>query len=185
MTSYAPFDPAPVKRAAPLDVAVRDACDADVPAIAGLLRQRHSGEISAHAARIERVMRSGLELFCVAEHCDQVVAFGQSGRIEPPPDAPPNCVPAGFYLLGIIVNEPHRRRGVGAAVTRHRLSKLFALSDTVYYFTNENNLASIVFHRPFGFRELARNIWAPGVMFTGGAGVLFGAGAGRRNGAPS
>lgn len=64
--------------------------------------------------------------------------------------------PAGHYLGGVMVTPTYRRRGVAAALTRTRLDWIWSLSDHAYYFTNEDNTASIHLHATFGFSALGR-----------------------------
>jgi ribosomal protein S18 acetylase RimI-like enzyme len=72
-------------------------------------------------------------------------------QIEPDGEAP-----AGYYLGGVSVHPDHRRRGIGRALTRVRIDWIWARSDAVYYFTDDDNAASMRMHSGFGFEEIAR-----------------------------
>ncbi len=66
-----------------------------------------------------------------------------------------------------------RRRGVGYDLTRARIEWLRQRTDLVRYIATAVNPATIALHEGFGFVEVARNVAAPGVTFTGGVGLLF------------
>ncbi|UKA50964.1 GNAT family N-acetyltransferase [Arthrobacter sp. FW305-123] len=67
---------------------------------------------------------------------------------------PDGHAPAGHYLGGVVVHPNHRRRGIGAALTRARVDWIWSRSSTVYYFANENNTASIRMHQAMGFQSV-------------------------------
>lgn len=67
---------------------------------------------------------------------------------------PDRAAPAGHYLGGIVIDPRWRRHGVGRALTAARLAWIAPRADVVYYFTNENNTASIKLHESFGFQLL-------------------------------
>jgi ribosomal protein S18 acetylase RimI-like enzyme len=69
---------------------------------------------------------------------------------------PDGEAPAGYYLGGVSVHPDHRRRGVGRAITRARIEWIWERSGTVYYFTDDDNAASMRMHADFGFEEIAR-----------------------------
>jgi aminoglycoside 6'-N-acetyltransferase I len=50
---------------------------------------------------------------------------------------------------------------------------IFERAGEAYYFANSVNRTSHDLHVEFGFREVERPIWAPGVRFTDGEGVLY------------
>lgn len=74
-------------------------------------------------------------------------------HLHPDPD---DGAPAGHYLGGVVVAPGFRRRGVGFALTRARLDWIWSRASTVYYFTNEHNMASIRMHETLNFRPVAR-----------------------------
>lgn len=69
---------------------------------------------------------------------------------------PDGEAPAGHYLGGLIVTPAFRRRGVGSLLTRARLEWIWARSERAYYFTDEDNTASIRLHEALGFRPMGR-----------------------------
>lgn len=80
---------------------------------------------------------------------------------------------AGVYLGGITVDPPHRRRGVGTALTDARVRWAAGRADAVLFVVNPANRASLDLHRRWGFVEVARGPLLAGVTFDGGTGVLL------------
>ena len=104
---------------------------------------------------------------------DALVGFGRVRWVTPLRDAS-DAMPAGWYLMGVIVDPAWRRRGVAAALTSQRLAWIAQRADRAYYFVNSKNRASIDLHARLGFVEIARDISFPGVTFSfGGTGPLF------------
>ena len=179
MPLFASFEPDPIQIAAPLPISIRYARLADIAEIARLTFQRHGGDPLFHVRNIESMLVAGHVKVMVAEYLGKTIAFGKHSRIDPPENHPLNSVPRGWYLVGLIVDEEFRRRGIGKALTRHRMEHLFRETEEIFYFANENNRVSIALHQLFGFVEVDRDIWVPGVTFSEGVGVLFCATKGR------
>ncbi len=178
MPEFALYDPAARRaRIQPHRLHVRPATVADLEALTAIAHAREGGEAAQHRARfaaeLERSAVAGDAQVLAAWVGDELAAFGRCGRLLPPADAPANCIPAGWYLTGVVVSPPHRRQGVASALTHARVVWLFERTDRVYYFVNNRNLASIALHAALGFREIARDIWAPVRQFTGGVGLLY------------
>ena len=70
------------------------------------------------------------------------------------------AAPAGGYLLGLVVDQAWRRRGIGEALTRARMAWVAERSPRVYYFTGRGNLASQALHQRLGFTEMP-GTWIP------------------------
>jgi ribosomal protein S18 acetylase RimI-like enzyme len=81
--------------------------------------------------------------------------------------------PDGWFLLGVMVADDWRRRGIGRAMTLPRLRWIAERADAAYYFTNASNQASIDLHRELGFIEIDPDFRAPGASFDGGRVILF------------
>jgi ribosomal protein S18 acetylase RimI-like enzyme len=152
---------------------VRPAAVADVAALVGLAagEGRDAGAMrtrfAADVARAEREL-----LVAVVTATGTLAGYGRIARFDPPPDAPANVAPAGWYLGGLLVAGAHRRQGIGSALTRARLEWISARSDEAWYFSNARNVASLALHERLGFVEVTRDFVFPGVGFTGGVGVL-------------
>lgn len=108
----------------------------------------------------------------VARDRGLVLGYGRLEHWTPPPDRPDTAAPAGWYLMGLLVDPAHRRAGIGAALTEARLDWLRPRTPRAWYFTNARNLASLALHARLGFREVTRAFEFPGVSFEGGVGVL-------------
>jgi ribosomal protein S18 acetylase RimI-like enzyme len=105
----------------------------------------------------------------VAVKDGEVIGYG---RVEHqrgnPMDAEPP-LPDGYYLSGIVVSEPHRRRGAGAALCAARVGWVAARADEVWYLTNQKNTASRALHYQAGFQEV-QEFSSP--RLSGGWGVM-------------
>ncbi len=67
----------------------------------------------------------------------------------------------GVVLSGLQVLSSHRRRGIGRALTEHRITWLSERTDVVYYNADEINGPSIELHESLGFVEVARGLLPP------------------------
>ena len=108
----------------------------------------------------------------VAERSGGFLGYAKASYLEFKEESPANTAPEGWYLTGVVVDPEHRRRGVGAALTRARLQWIGRRAGAAYYFASAKNRATHDLHAPFGFEEVTRNFSVPGVTFTGG-GILF------------
>jgi Ala-tRNA(Pro) deacylase len=111
---------------------------------------------------LTRVIRGTLEhpasrAFLVAERQGRLVGYSRVGAFEPPADAPPGMVPAGFLLVGLVVDPAARRQGIGRALTEARLAWIDARGGEALYWTDDDNVASIELHRALGFEPIARD----------------------------
>ena len=170
MALFADYDPARRGAPPPDGLASRAATPGDLPALAALRAERDGMRVEDAAAVFERQLESAGR----AEGAVQVallgrdlVGYGVVARLAFPD------LPAGWYLGGLVVAPAHRRRGIGARLTRERLDWIAGRAREAYYFANERNRVSIDLHTSLGFREIARDIRVPGVTFTGGRGLLF------------
>jgi ribosomal protein S18 acetylase RimI-like enzyme len=159
-------------------VEIRSAGVDDVAGIAALTAERSGAPLEVCLKSARRQLAADADrghLTLVADVGGGVVGFSRA-RFH---HASAYCAdlgdaPAGWYLLGMIVAPPLRRRGIGTELTRHRLAWIAERADEAYYFANSLNLASIDLHRRLGFVELCRPFRFPGCEFTGGGvGVLF------------
>jgi ribosomal protein S18 acetylase RimI-like enzyme len=154
-------------------VGIRAATPADCVAIAGLAQEVGGREVARSLERCRRETTDPDVLLLMAEADTGPVGFGRAAAWVPPPDAPANAAPAGWYLLGLFVRPAWRRRGVGRELTRERLRWLAERTRRGYFFANARNEASIALHESLGFAERTRDFWFPNTSFDGGEGVLF------------
>jgi aminoglycoside 6'-N-acetyltransferase I len=101
---------------------------------------------------------------------DDVIVAAAKTHLQAEPEG---GAPAGHYLGGVSVHPGYRRRGIGLALTRVRIDWVWARSDTVYYFTDDDNTASMRLHAGFGFHEVARLPTILGARANGESLVLF------------
>jgi ribosomal protein S18 acetylase RimI-like enzyme len=175
MVLFADYRPGGRRGGPPEGLALRPATRGDLDALAALRAARDEMPVDAARAIFERQLARADACVLVAAAGGAVVGYGVVARFEPPPDAPGNCAPAGWYLAGVVVAEAARRRGIGAALTEARLAWIAARAPRAYYFASARNRATIDLHARCGFRELTRDFWYPATSFTGGVGILFAA----------
>jgi aminoglycoside 6'-N-acetyltransferase I len=108
-------------------------------------------------------------LVMVAEAGGVIVGWGKTHRYS----AASGSAPAGHYLGGVNVLPEFRRRGIGSALTRARLSWIWDRARDAWFVTNARNTASIELHSRLGFSEVARAGEFHGTTFEGGVGILF------------
>ncbi|MFI5261166.1 MAG: GNAT family N-acetyltransferase [Candidatus Limnocylindrales bacterium] len=156
----------------PADLDVRPASHDDCAAIAAIEASRDSVDVSQALRWCEKEVSDAGMLLLVAAVDGQVIGFGRAARLARLADAPPDAVPEGWYLLGVVVVDAWRRRGVGRVLTERRLAWIAQRGDAAYYFTNARNGASLDLHRALGFVEVTRRFSAPRITFDGGEGVL-------------
>ena len=162
----------------PVPIQSRSANLDDVEYIVGIHTARHGTPLDKARAWAERVVRRSIDepddwLFLFAEHNGERVGFARAGRFIPPDDAPEHCCPAGWYLVGVVVDETWRRRGVARLLTAERLAWIAARSDRSWFFCDADNEASLALHAEFGFEEVTRDFWFPGSNFDRAGGILL------------
>jgi ribosomal protein S18 acetylase RimI-like enzyme len=144
-------------------------------ACVALAVQREGGDPAAWRTALESGMNASDRATFVALVDGQLVGYSTVAWLAPAIGHPTSAAPDGWYLLGLVVDPRFRRRGVGRRLTAERLRWLKGRTDRVWYFVNAANRASIDLHTGFGFGLQADNLEFPGVSFTDGAGLLFGA----------
>ncbi len=118
-------------------------------------------------------LRDADRLLLVAEDAGGIIGYGRTMHFRRAADAPPDSVPTGYYLIGLVVEASCRRKGVGSALTGARLDWISGRAVEAWYFANARNAASIALHTQLGFREVTRAFSFPGLSFDGGEGILF------------
>jgi len=165
---FAAFDPAPRREPPYSGLVVRDACAADLDAVAALAAAREGvDDPSRFRDTFAHALGAADQELLVAEVGGRIAGYGRSARLALP------GLPEGWYLTGLVVATDCRRRGAGLALTHTRLERGLARAPRVLYFATAVNTVTIALHERLGFREVARGIVAPGTSFTGGVGVLF------------
>lgn len=154
-------------------LAVRVAVLADAAAIGRIRAPRMvalgmdgAADLDRHERWVRRMVESeeGERLLLVAEEDGAVVGYALAAWFEPPEDAPANAAPAGWYLLGVVVEPGFRRRGIGRALTEARMRWLAERTHEVWYFRDVDNLASDALHARWSFEPVTEDFWFPGTF---------------------
>lgn len=154
---------------------VRAATPTDVEGVAELFVQCVGGVREEHRQGFLRELAAARpdNLVLVAERAGQVIGVARARHFEPPAPSSESTAPAGWYLLGVNVLPSHRRQGVGAELTRERLRWIAERANEAFYFTQEENHASLALHARLGFREVSRAVEYPGALNPSSGRVLF------------
>jgi ribosomal protein S18 acetylase RimI-like enzyme len=169
---WAEYEPHGTSGTPPADMKIRAAQVADCASIAAIEGSRDGGADALAQRRCETQVDDPTTLLLVAVTDDRVIGFARAGRLTRPVDATGDHVPDGWYLLGVVVVDAWRRRGIGEQLTRRRVEWIAERADAAYFFANARNRASLDLHAALGFVEISRRFSAPRVQFEGGEGVL-------------
>ncbi len=169
---WALYMPAALGQPRPIGLEVRPAKRSDCAAIASIEGSRDGVAVDRAERRCEEQTIDPETLLLVAAVDGRVVGFARAGRVRGPSNPPPEAIPDGWYLQGVVVLDAWRRRGIGLALTDARLAWIARRAPVAYYFANARNRASLDLHASAGFVEVTRHFLAPGVSFEGGEGVL-------------
>lgn len=169
MSEFVEYNPGRPSEARPEGMRIEDAELGDVESIASLIADREGGAVEPFRVSIANQITEPPEScrLHVARVDGLVVGYSRVSWFDAP------SLPTGWYLSGLIVAPEFRRHGIGRALTEHRLRWLSSRCETVYYFVNERNRASVDLHAALGFREIQRGIAVPGCTFEGGVGILY------------
>lgn len=151
---------------------IRAAEVADLPACAALSVSHSGGRVADVERRLREELARPDRWLLVAVVDGAAVGYGRISEHRPAEPGPRDA-PAGYHLGGLVIEPARRRQGIGAALTRARMDRVFAMADEVWYFTSATNAGSIAMHARLGFIEVTRDFRFPGVTFTGGQGILF------------
>ena len=171
---FSTYEPDSVART-PVKHEVREAVQGDVESCVRIMMAREAGDHGRWRSRQRQCVESEAEGFFVAEIEGAIAGFGRVQLPPPPKDPPPNGVPLGWYLIGVMVDSRWRRRGLGDSLTLARLGWVQQRANEVWYFANAKNRASIDLHEKYGFVKVTRDSTVAGVTFDGGhgSGILF------------
>lgn len=169
----ATYRPTESSGALPADLVVRVAEIDDCDAIAATEASREGSDLGAARDKCIAQVPDPDKMLLVAVVDGAVVGFARAGRMAQPADAQAADMPEGWFLLGVMVADAWRRRGIGRALTLPRLRWIAERADGAYYFTNAANQTSIALHRALGFVEVDPDFHAPGVSSDGGPVILF------------
>ena len=174
MTSHwATYQPRTAGETEEAEVSIRVAVAADCRGVAAIIHDRDGVPLADARLHCERDLAGADRLLVVASVGGEIAAFARASRWQRPPRSDARAAPAGWYLLGVVVKDQWRRRGIARELTRRRLEWIAERADEAYYFSNARNRASIDLHEQLGFVELTRDFVFPGAEFEGGEGILF------------
>jgi len=150
----------------------------DIDYVADIHTARHGTPKDKARAWADKAIRRSVDeasdwLFLVAENDGTRIGFARAGHFVPPDGAPENCCPAGWYLMGVVVDETQRRQGAARILTAERLAWIAARADEAWFFLDADNEASLALHTEFGFEEITRDFWFPGSNFDRAGGILL------------
>jgi GNAT superfamily N-acetyltransferase len=157
--SFAAWEPTAVRK--PANFEVRIATAADVDACVDLAA---SIGLAAEGWRetLTRTVLDGTNRVLFVADCGGVITgYGRIVFASPTADDPA-ATPEGWYLLGLVVGADWRRRGIGEALTKARLSWVADRAERVYCLTSDANLASQALHHRLGFVERPGEWLGPG-----------------------
>lgn len=143
----------------------------DVEDVARLAQDVYGGNVGEWRDSLSRSLSRRNSLLVVARCHAVVIGYGKASICEP--INAEDQAPAGYYLTGLIVDSAWRRRGIGAELTRWRLSWIWSHGQPAWFFANARNKASIDLHVGLGFIEVSRAASYLGEPFDGGSGVLM------------
>ncbi|TRV79778.1 GNAT family N-acetyltransferase [Streptomyces sp. 130] len=171
-THFATYDPLSGTRRQPARADLARASIEDAQALAVLQTAVRGGPVAPWAERIERVVSGARSAVVLARVEGETVGYGNVAFL---PEHPLDGAPGGYYLTGVTVAPPWRRRGIGEALTRWRMAWTWERSDVSWCFASARNQTSLDLHQALGFTEVRRAPSIQGVGFDGGEGVLLSA----------
>lgn len=173
-SGFAIYQPdAPDERQETPPLTIREPTTAELADCAAMIVSRTGGDPEARRERLAGYLADDDHCLLVAIADSQVVGFGQVMAFSAGPSAPADIAPDGYYLIALFVAPSWRRRGIGEQLTRARMAWAAPRTDTIWYFANAANGATLDLHRRLGFVEVSRRFTFPGVSFNGGTGVLL------------
>jgi aminoglycoside 6'-N-acetyltransferase I len=164
-------DFAPGQGADPWHATIGPLREHHVEDVARIYGGRQGDDIASAVAVVRGWLDDPQRLVVVAEHELEVRGYASATLLDV--TAPDGSDASGWYLSGVAIDPSSRRHRIGAQLTSARLERLSEVTDSVWYFTNARNLASIALHARYGFVEHGRGPRIGGVDFEGGTGILF------------
>lgn len=169
--TFAQYLPAGQRQRVPAPTVVRAGMQDDLAACVRLAVAGYGGDETEWTERFRQRLAADDEVLLVAV-ADDILGYGRAKYFAPPPDAPANVAPTGYYLMGLLIDTRWRRAGLGQRLTAARLDWVWERAAECWYFANDRNRASLDLHASLGFREVTRDFEFPGVTFEDGEGVL-------------
>ncbi len=172
MTAFARYEPAVQRSATPETLVVRPGTAGDVDQCVRLLVAVRGEDPAAWLPMFRRTLAAPDMLLVVAEVDGQIVGYARAVLFVRDHQAPADTAPDGYYLMGLVVHQGWRRRGIAERLTAARMDWVWPRADAIWYFASAENQASLDLHARLGFTEVTREFSYPGLVFAGGTGVL-------------
>lgn len=144
----------------PLPVAVRLANDGDLDEAAELSLTVAHGPVEQWRERLARDVAGADRALLVARAGTALVGYARVGCVVPGPE---DTVQQGWYLTGLVVAQPWRRRGIAEALVHAACDVAATHADVLWSTYDEDNDASAALHASVGFRV----VWRGDVGFPG------------------
>jgi len=148
---------------------VRVARHDDLDGICEVRRRAGRSTSETFTRVISDAINDPARLVAVAEADDELVGWAAT-KYWPDYDG---SAPQGHYLMGITVLPERRRLGIGHALIAARIQWIRHRADSVTFFVNATNAASIAAHQRWSFQEISRGTEFRGIQFVSGLGLLF------------
>jgi GNAT superfamily N-acetyltransferase len=156
----------------PAGFTIREATAQDIDGCVVLSALVSDGSSADWAELFRRNIKHRDRHLVVAQAGDELIAYGRAAWFEPDPAAPSNAAPAGYYLIGLVVDPSWRRRGVASAIISARLTWVAQRASEAWYFADVRNQVSIQLHQRAGFETVTEDFWFPTVTDGGGSHLL-------------
>ncbi|MDH6130651.1 ribosomal protein S18 acetylase RimI-like enzyme [Kitasatospora sp. MAA4] len=161
-----------------LDAVLSEAAREDLGVLAALQVRVRGGSERELVDRLARALDDERRAVVVARVGGVVAGYANVAFL---PQHPVDGAPGGYYLTGVTVDHPWRRRGLGRLLTRWRMAWVWERDTDVRCFVSSANRASIDLHLALGFTVVRTGRSFQGITFAAGEGVLMSA---RRSAAP-
>ncbi|MBI2395489.1 MAG: GNAT family N-acetyltransferase [Deltaproteobacteria bacterium] len=175
-TTYEEYRPRLARAERATDVEVRLAGRDDIERIAALSAERSGRDVGASVSRVTSELDGGGggHAIMVAVRHAQVVGFGRIRNVGPDEAARHHPAPAGWYMLGLVVDRHLRRMGIGTGLSLARFAWLKERGAMeAHSLVSSQNPTSIDFHASLGFEVVRVGPGFLDVSFDCGKGYLM------------
>lgn len=156
----------------PPGLVISEATTQDVAGCVALAALVSDGTNAEWSALFRHSIEQADRYLVVARTGNEVIGYGRTAWFEPGAQAPANAAPAGYYLIGLVVDPQWRRRGVASAIMQARLAWVAERASEAWYFADVNNSVSIELHERAGFSTVTNDFWFPTVTDGDGSHLL-------------
>ena len=173
MSGFADYEPEAIRRTPESAISVRPARSEDLGVCAELIVSRTGGPVEKRRQKLVADLEHPDRYTVVACADDLVVGYASVFRHDLTLEHPAGTAPSGYYLVGLIIAPDWRRQGIGELLTLDRMRWTASRADTIWYFANVANGATLDLHQRLGFEEVTRDFTFPNAPLQPGTGVLL------------